>query len=308
MKITKWFLFLVTVLSFSYISIVSADNRQGAFVLTPGLGAYIFDSNRGIKNHPLYNVGLGYDFNTNWGIEALAGTVPTSFKGFENKNITANFYSLDGVYHFNTNNPLVPYLLAGAGILDFSHADIQHVGVTSQANFNAGAGLEYFLGKSLALRSDVRDIYTPVSGRSDVLVNFGVSLLLGGQTMTNPVTEYTQINPSAEQKVLIRFSNGSTSIDPIYKTKLQQIVSSMKQNNKLKANIDGYTAENADPKRNLYLSQLRSDEIKEYLVKQNEIDASRINAQGFGEGSLLVGNHSSKNKQSGVVVITLIGR
>jgi len=288
-----------------------ADNREGAFVLSPSIGPYLFDTNRGVKNNAMFNLGLGYDLTKNWGVEALAGTLHTSTKGLYSQNVIANLYSLDGVYHFSTNIPLQPYLLAGGGVLDFNSLPGE---TNTQANLNAGAGLEYFLGNSVAFRSDVRDIYTVANGKSDVLVNFGVSLLLGGRSTPAPsvAVSVAQADPCFDSKVVVRFANKSTTVDPIYKTELQQIVTCMQNNPNLKVNLDGYASSLSDAKRNLALSQQRADEVKHYLIDQAGVDSSRIVAQGFGEAD----NDAAKNVagpacQTGTcesVVVSMFGK
>src|SRR5436853_578600 len=92
---------LLAVCAFFFSYQAYAENREGAFVFSPGVGAYLFDTNRGIKNNAMYNLGLGYDFTNNWGVEALAGTLHTTTKGtLGEKNVVANLYSIDGIYHF----------------------------------------------------------------------------------------------------------------------------------------------------------------------------------------------------------------
>lgn len=299
-------LLLVTCLLFAIFGLsinnAAADNREGAIVLSPSIGPYLFDQDRNLKNNPLYNVGLGYDFNNNWGIEALAGTVHTTAKGsVGTQNVIANLYTLDGVYHFNLHNPFVPYLLAGAGILDINQ-NPNATDANTQPNFNAGAGLEYFLGKSFALRSDVRDIYTMNSGKSDVLVNFGVSVLLGGQPQAvNSSFTGNQTDQCLNTKAVVRFANRSTIIDPIYKAELEQLTACLANNPALHANLDGYSSAGSTAQSNLKISQERAEQVKNYLVTEAGIDPSRLNAQGFGEGNSL--NHL--NGQSDSVILSV---
>lgn len=300
---------LTTIFILSGLSMMSqtlcADNRAGAFVVSPGVGAYLFNTDRNVKNNAIYNLGIGYDFNRNWGIEALAGTVPTTLKSpvLGSQSVRADFYSFDGVYHINTNIPLVPYVLAGAGLLNFNSSQPQ---LDTQANLNAGAGLEYFLGNSFALRSDVRDIYSVANGHSDVLVNFGVSVLLGGRvpsTMQNiPVSP---ADNCSNNKIVVRFSAKSNELDPIYKAKLQNVISCLENNPNLRLNIDGYANSLNNPKLNLSLAQQRAGNIKNYL-EQAGIEPSRMAAQGFGDVSST--RHPAPKDEIESVVISMFGK
>lgn len=303
MQSKKIFFSVAFITSLFSIHNVHADNRPGAIVLTPSVGAYLFNSNRGVENNPLYNIGLGYDFNRAWSVEALAGLVPTSAKGVSNQNINAKLYTIDGIYHLNMNNiPLVPYILAGGGFLD-GIANLNTNDPNTQANVNAGAGLEYFLGNSVALRSDVRDIYTMNTGKSDLLVNVGVSLLLGGQTPV-ALTYNNYSNYKTDQcitnKIVIRFGSKNTTVDPIYKAELQQIVACMQNDAAIKINLDGYSNSSSNAKTDLLISQQRAENVKNYLVTQAGIDSSRLNAQGFGEA-----NSALSTKQNDSVIVSV---
>lgn len=288
-KFFYFFLSLIVLLSYARASL--ADNRPGAFVISPGVGAYLFDTDRGAKNNAMYNLGLGYDFNRNWGIEALAGVVPTTSK-INNESLRGSFYSIDGIYHFSTNIPLEPYLLAGAGLLDSTSSQSQ---LDTQPNLNAGAGLEYFIGNSVALHSDIRDIYTVSNGKSDFLVNFGVRFLVGGVNHCVSPIHYCQTNLCSGTKWTLRFANKSADIDPIYSIQLEKAVNCLVNNPKLKVNLDGYANCLNNFQQNSMLSQQRANNVKEYLVTQG-INPTRINAQGFGEASA-----------SDTVVISLFG-
>ena len=48
-----------------------------------------------------------------------------------------------------------------------------------QMNANLGIGAQLFADKMVALRADIRDLYTFVGSENDVLVSFGISFLIG---------------------------------------------------------------------------------------------------------------------------------
>jgi|GEM_PF-2504537 len=300
-----------------------AENREGAFTITPGVGAYLFDSDRSIKNPAIYDVTLGYDFTNSWGVEALFGAMNSHTKGAVSRKVNGDLYLLDGVYHFNTKSPFEPYLLAGIGMLDLdpngnvdafnAHGDQ----AGTQANINGGAGLEYFVHHNIALRSDVRDIYTMTGGKNDYLVNFGVSILLGGQSSQNeavaaPVSMMTVANPAnpcVGTKVVVRFANDSAKIDPLYKTELQQVASCMQKNHRLKAVVHGYASSIGTAQYNLKLSQHRANNVKDYLVKHDTLKPTRIHAQSFGEADPVASNATTAgqalNRRAETVVVSV---
>lgn len=303
----------------SFTAKAMAENREGAVTITPGMGMYLFDSKRRIKNPALYNLGLGYDFTNNWGVEALAGMMDSNTKGTPRRKVNGELYLLDGVYHFKTRSPFEPYVLAGIGMLDLDpngnvttstpHGDQANI----QANINGGAGIEYFVHPDIALRTDVRDIYTMTGGKNDYLVNFGVTILLGGQSQAAapvPMTTVSNpVNPCVGTKVVVRFANDSSVIDPIYKTELQQVASCMQMNHRLKAVVRGYASSTGTVEHNLKLSQHRANNVKKYLVVHDSLKSARIRTQGFGEANPVASNVTeagqAQNRRAETVVVSV---
>jgi len=56
----------------------------------------------------------------------------------------------------------------------------------------------------------------------------------------------------------------------------------------LKLNISGHTDSQGSEDSNLRLSQARADAIKAYLIYEFKIDASRIEAHGYGSSKPIV--------------------
>lgn len=303
----------------SFTAKAMAEHREGAFSISPGVGAYMFDSKRSIQNPALFNLGLGYDFTNSWSVEALVGMINSNTKGTPSRKTTGELYTLDGVYHFNADHPFEPYVLAGIGMLNLdpngnvSSANPHGDDANNQANINGGLGLEYFVHPNIALRGDIRDIYTMSGGKNDYLANFGVSILLGGQSQTAapvPMTSVTNpINPCLGTKVVVRFANDSSIVDPIYKTELQQVASCMQKNHQLKAVIRGYASSPGAAQHNLKLSQHRANNVKQYLVEHDSLKAQRIRAEGFGEANPIASNVTeagqTQNRRAETVVVSV---
>jgi hypothetical protein len=167
---------------------VFAGNRSGAVTFTPGIGYDFFSSQRHLQNTTVIpELALGYNFDPNWGIEAGWGTFGTSYRsGYDNNgSAKGNIYTVDGLYHLSNFNFSLfePYLAAGLGVL-YLHPNRSNA--DNQANLNAALGSQVFFSDSIAFRGEVRDLYTMSGGKNDVLLNFGVSFLMGGET---PVVE-----------------------------------------------------------------------------------------------------------------------
>jgi OmpA-OmpF porin, OOP family len=166
------------VVLFGFTQIAFAANRSGAFIITPAMGYYSYAGKRHVDDQAMPNINLGYGFDDHWSAELFLGDVSTEESRANKRSINGGVYTLASMYHFRIYSKVQPYLLAGAGAINLHPHSNRDADV--QANINAGAGLAYFFNDQIALRADVRDLYTIVGGKHDLLANFGVSILLFG--------------------------------------------------------------------------------------------------------------------------------
>ncbi len=91
------------------------------------------------------------------------------------------------------------------------------------------------------------------------------------------------------------FATGSANLDmAMSQSTLDGLVSFMKATDK-NIEFDGYTDNTGDADANLTLSQLRADAVKAYLVG-NGIDASRIEAKGYGSANPKADNATEEGR------------
>lgn len=165
---------LVTVLNAGH---VIAGNRPGATTLTLAGAYYHFASSRHLENTTLPNVALAYDLSDRWAIEGGVGAVNTNQKRvLGGLGVHGFLYTVDGLYRLRPYQQFAPYLIAGVGLLA-----MRPNGLSSehQGNINAGVGTQVFFGDSVALRGEIRDLYTTTgAGKNDYMINFGVSFII----------------------------------------------------------------------------------------------------------------------------------
>jgi OOP family OmpA-OmpF porin len=157
-----------------------AENRAGAFTLTPGVAYDFFASKRNINNTWLLpTVAVAYNFDERWAIEGAFATFGTSKQGAgPHPSVRGDLYTVDGLYRFAHYGMFEPYVSAGLGAY---HINPNGSDAYNQANLNAGLGTQVFFSDSVALRGEVRDLYTMSGGKNDVTLGLGVSFLFGGQ-------------------------------------------------------------------------------------------------------------------------------
>jgi len=162
----------------------TAQIRPGAVTLSPMAGGYSFDGDQNLENRAVYGLGLGYDLTKHWGGELTGNFIDTrSDAGRGN----ANVYNVraDALYHFRPGKRLVPYLSAGAGLIHFDpdfHSD------TTDPLVEYGGGIKYFLSPRVALRGDLRNLYS--FNNNDTKMNWsavgGLTFLFGGEKEPTP--------------------------------------------------------------------------------------------------------------------------
>jgi OOP family OmpA-OmpF porin len=171
-------LVLTTCLTVFMYQNINAGNRAGAFTITPGAAYDFWANKRYFQNTWLIpTLQLAYNFNDQWAIEAMYGTFGTSQTSSAGAgSLNGNVVTIDGLYRFsNFHQRVEPYLAAGLGVF---HINPNGTSATNQANINAGMGAQLFFDNSVALRGEVRDLYTISGGKNDVTIGFGVSYLI----------------------------------------------------------------------------------------------------------------------------------
>ena len=139
-----------------------AENREGAFTVSPFVGGYILDHKQLEENRPLFGVRGGYNFTRNIGAEAMFGYSLTEKKDkYGSKETDIYRYGVDILYHFMPDSNFVPFVAIGGGGTNFKTPDVPNSG-NNQSHyaglFNYGGGVKYFVSDNVAIRGDVRHI------------------------------------------------------------------------------------------------------------------------------------------------------
>jgi outer membrane beta-barrel protein len=133
--------------------------QGGEITITPFVGGYTFDGIQHLETNFAAGLGLGYNLTKHWGVEGrftyapLRSTAPiiTTKKGDQ--------YSLKGelLYHFMPDNRLVPFVALGGG---WSRTTKLFGPENDDATIDYGGGVKYFITDWMALRGDVRHIFS----------------------------------------------------------------------------------------------------------------------------------------------------
>lgn len=94
----------------------------------------------------------------------------------------------------------------------------------------------------------------------------------------------------------IYFDVNKDVVKPESYPSIKEIAAILKDNQDVKIKIVGHTDSDGDEKANLDLSKRRSEAVKQSLVKDFSIEASRIETDGKGEGQPVAPNDNVTNK------------
>jgi outer membrane protein OmpA-like peptidoglycan-associated protein len=95
----------------------------------------------------------------------------------------------------------------------------------------------------------------------------------------------------------LEFENGKADILPSMHTDLDKLANFLIDHPKVKLNISGHTDSNGKEEVNLLLSQQRADAIKAYLIYKFNIEASRIEANGYGSSKPIVDEKTEEDRR-----------
>jgi OOP family OmpA-OmpF porin len=156
----------------------SEDKAEGVYFY-PHINYASYDELVGINfdNDTGTGFAVGYELGTNWAWEASFDQV----KPHTTSGIGASTYiwQFNTVYRYGIENGWRPIIIAGVGNIK-EKLDIGYS--ADSTTLNLGAGVEYFLTESIALRGDVRAINHFDHNATDILTTVGFNFLLGKST------------------------------------------------------------------------------------------------------------------------------
>jgi outer membrane protein OmpA-like peptidoglycan-associated protein len=95
----------------------------------------------------------------------------------------------------------------------------------------------------------------------------------------------------------LEFENGKADILPIMHQDLDKLANFIIDHPYIRLEISGHTDSQGSEESNLRLSQARADAIKAYLIYQFKIDASRIEAHGYGSSQPIIEEESDEHRK-----------
>ncbi|MBN1472619.1 MAG: OmpA family protein [Syntrophaceae bacterium] len=204
-KITVFLVYFFLMASFST---VHAENKEGAFSLTPFWGVSFFENNQSIhknSNWGTYGLRGGYNFTKNFSVEGFLSYTQVELE----TPVWYNYpwqdiyrYGIGGLYHFMPDGRFVPYVALGLGGIYYSKGlnayndpEFYEKYESNRFAVDYGAGLKIFLTENIALQTDIRHALSlnsrqdnPHHIHNDLLISFGMNFNFGGGKKEGPPT------------------------------------------------------------------------------------------------------------------------
>jgi len=145
------------------------ENHSYSRFISPMVGGHLFEGNQGLDNGPTFGLGIGAEFDKQFGWEAVF-----NFSDSESNpcgtDVDVVTYRLDGFYNLLTDKKLIPYAAAGIGGMYFDAENNEK----DKFMVNYGAGIKYFINDSVALRGDVRHLICFNDSYNNLLYTVGL--------------------------------------------------------------------------------------------------------------------------------------
>ena len=261
-------------------------------------------------------IGIGYSFNEVLGIEFTYDNMEPDLKGIRgnrDKDEDINIGKIDGLYHWRAGKKFQPYVGLGVGFGDYEHQEVRFL-------VDAGGGLEYFVMNNLSVRADSRYIYTFNHSVSNMLTTFGVTYYIGGggrgagktaeAAPAPPAPAPVEAAPPVEAaapapapakaetciQLKVNFDFDKADIKPEFDSEMKRVADFLQANPESHATIEAYADAVGTTEYNLNLTDRRAQAVKDYLVKNYNIAADRLDIEGRGKSNPIATNLTEEGR------------
>ena len=300
-----------SVLAVSSLSVFAQG--QGAVEAEAFAKHYFTDSVRDMENGNLFGGSVGYFLTDDVSLNLSYGEyhdMRSNDRQAPNgrKNIKGSLSSLDAAYHFGTPGVgLRPYVSAGMG-----HQSISNFGDRSgrdRTTFaNIGAGAKYYFTENVFAKASVDGMHGFDNHQSEWMAGVGVGVNFGGGGA--PVAAPVEPAPAPVEPVVyeeveaepvrveldVKFDFDKANVKQDSYSDIENLAEFMKQYPQTATTVEGHTDSTGNAAYNQKLSERRAGAVRDTLVNQFGVEASRINAVGYGKERPVADNATNEGR------------
>ena len=300
-----------SVLAVSSLSVFAQG--QGAVEAEAFAKHYFTDSVRDMENGNLFGGSVGYFLTDDVSLNLSYGEyhdMRSNDRQEPNgrKNIKGNLSSLDAVYHFGTPGVgLRPYVSAGMGHQSISNLT-PRTGRDHTTFANIGAGAKYYFTENVFAKASVDGMHGFDNHQSEWMAGVGVGVNFGGATKAAPapyVEPAAPVEPVVYEEVEaesvrveldVKFDFDKANVKQDSYSDIENLAEFMKQYPQTATTVEGHTDSTGNAAYNQKLSERRAGAVRDTLVNQFGVEASRINAVGYGKERPVADNATNEGR------------
>jgi len=275
---------------------------QGAVEVEGFAKKELFDSARDFKNNGnLFGGSIGYYLTDDVELRLSYDEVHNA-RGEDGRNIKGSNTALDALYHFNNaGDALRPYV--SAGFSDQSIGQSGRDGRNGSTFANVGGGAKYFFTDNFYARAGVEAQYNIDQGDTEWAPSVGIGMNFGGGSKPAPAPVVAAVEPTPEPVVAaeepvelvrveldVKFDFDKAQVKPESYGDIKNLADFMNQYPQTTTVVEGHTDSKGSDAYNQKLSERRASAVRDVLVNQYGVDASRVNAAGYGESRPVADN------------------
>jgi OmpA-OmpF porin, OOP family len=267
------------------------------------------ESNRDATNGNLFGGSIGYyltddvSLNLSHGVYKSMRSHDTLPGQNSREKIDGQLSTIEAMYHFGTPaaQSLRPYVSAGFG---HQNLDNTYSRGRDQTTFAiVGAGAKYYFTEMFFAKAGVDVLHSLDTENTEWQAGIGVGLNFGGSSapaapapvayQPEPVAEPAPVEEALEAvrvELDVKFDFDKATVKPESQGDIKALADFMNQYPQTTTVVEGHTDSVGSDAYNQNLSERRARAVREVLVNQYGVDASRVNAAGYGESRPVADN------------------
>ncbi|MDR2338669.1 MAG: OmpA family protein [Deltaproteobacteria bacterium] len=318
---SKILLIAVFALVFCFPALATAQMEPESLHLSIMGGAIFPDHGLNLENGAIVGIGLGYNFNKNWGIEGFGHYAFNIDNKLGPEVIDTDndifFGRFNAIFHFATDYNFVPYITAGLGAMKLEGQNNHDY---SSATANVGLGFKYFFNEVVALRMEANEV---VAFKKEGDKRFSAPIITAGLTFqfaqpsACPDSDNDGVCDTLDKcpgtpagyrvdadgcpiavtiTLDIKFDFDKAVVKPQYRTEVQRVAEFLNSHPGSTAVIEGHTDSRGNDAYNQRLSERRAAAVRNYLVDQFNVDPSKLTSIGYGESRPIATNETAEGR------------
>ena len=265
---------------------------------------YFTDSMRNLDDGTLVGGSLGYFLTDDTMLSASLGTYKSLESDITGESIDGRMATLEAVHHFG-QGAIRPYVSGGFGHQELDQPFTSQRDRTTMAL--AGVGVKNYLNENFFVKAGLDVLHGLDHGYTEWQAGVGLGLNFGG---SKPAPVVAQAEPapapapapepapemqSVRVELDVKFDFDRDTIRPEFRQDIQSLAEFMRTYPSVTTTVEGHTDSVGSDAYNQNLSERRANSVRQALIDEG-VEASRVNAVGYGESRPIADNSTDDGR------------